>query len=110
MFHDPTRNGRATDPRVALLLLFRQTMRSALCAVVIIAGVVMFTRQDSGTVSAAPAHAVDAGVLDARDTRKDVYGNEIAPAVADYLIDPYGEMYESHAPDTALPKLGQPES
>ena len=30
--------------------------------------------------------------------------------VADYLVDPYGEMYESHAPDTALLKLGQPET
>jgi hypothetical protein len=48
--------------------------------------------------------------VDARDVRRDVYGNNIAPAVADYLVDPYGEMYESHAPDTALLELGQPET
>jgi len=84
-------------------------MRSALGLVVIIAGLVLFLRDDSATVSAT-ARGTYEDVMDARDSRKDVYGNEIAPAVTDYLIDPYGEMYESHAPDTALLKLGQPQS
>ena len=95
---------------MAPLLLIGQTMRSALGLVVIIAGLVLFSRADSATVSAGVSRGSYEDVMDARDSRKDVYGNEIAPAVADYLIDPYGEMYESHAPDTALAKLGQPES
>ena len=78
--------------------------------VVIIAGVVLFTREDAPTVSAAPAQLQSHDIVDGRGTRRDVYGNLIAPAVADYFVDPYGEMYESHAPDTALPELGQPES
>ena len=77
-------------------------MRSACCVVVIIAGVVLFGRDDSRTVSAAAAHSNHEEILDARDVRHDVYGNEIAPAVGDYLVDPYGEMYERHAPDTAV--------
>ena len=93
---------------MALQLLHAAAMRSGLAAAVIIAGVVLFARGDSGTLSAAPG-AVD-GTVDARDAREDVYGNEIMPAVADYLVDPYGEMYESHAPDSALLELGQPES
>ncbi len=36
----------------------------------------------------------------------DVYGNEIESASEDYRIDPRGEMYERHSPDTALPRLG----
>jgi hypothetical protein len=95
---------------VALQLLSQESMRSALCVVVIIAGVVVFSREDSRTVSAAPAVLNKSEVVDARDSRRDVYGNQITPAVADYLVDPYGEMYERHAPDTALLELGQPES
>lgn len=35
----------------------------------------------------------------------DVYGNEIEAASEDYRIDPRGEIYERHSPDTALPRL-----
>jgi hypothetical protein len=38
----------------------------------------------------------------------DVYGNQIDEAVGDYRVDPRGDMYEGHAPDTALLKLGPP--
>ena len=93
---------------MALQLLSAGSMRSGFAAAVIIAGVVLFSRVDSGTLSAAPAASYEFD--DARDARQDVYGNEIMPAVADYLVDPYGEMYESHAPDSALLELGQPES
>jgi len=37
--------------------------------------------------------------------RIDVYGNEIDEAVGDYRVDPRGDMYERHSPDTALLKL-----
>ena len=38
----------------------------------------------------------------------DVYGNQIDEAVGDYRVDPRGDLYEQHAPDTALLKLGPP--
>jgi hypothetical protein len=38
----------------------------------------------------------------------DLFGNQIDEAVGDYRIDPRGDMYEQHAPDTALLKLGPP--
>ena len=38
--------------------------------------------------------------------RVDLNGNEIDDAVGDYRIDGRGELYERHAPDTALPHLG----
>lgn len=40
------------------------------------------------------------------DTRIDLYGNDVSDAVGDYRVDPYGELYEGHAPDTAVLKLG----
>ena len=54
--------------------------------------------------------------LPARDPREDEWaqprvdlnGNEIDAAVSDYRVDPRGEMYERHAPDTALLHLGAP--
>ena len=38
--------------------------------------------------------------------RIDLNGNEINDAVGDYRVDGRGELYERHAPDTALPHLG----
>lgn len=40
----------------------------------------------------------------------DRYGNEIETAIGDYRVDPLGEMYEQHSPDTALPQLAPPEA
>lgn len=37
--------------------------------------------------------------------RIDLYGNQIDEAVGDYRVDPRGELYERHAPDTAVLKL-----
>src|SRR3954462_2977226 len=36
------------------------------------------------------------------DPRVDLNGNEIDEAVSDYRVDGRGELYERHAPDTAL--------
>lgn len=48
-------------------------------------------------------------LLDAISTpvepRVDVYGNEIDDAVSDYRIDPRGDVYESHSPDTEVSRL-----
>jgi hypothetical protein len=38
----------------------------------------------------------------------DVHGNQVDEAVGDYRVDPLGDLYERHSPDTALLKLGAP--
>ena len=43
------------------------------------------------------------------EPRVDLNGNEIDVAVGDYRVDPRGELYERHAPDTALIHLSAPE-
>ena len=43
------------------------------------------------------------------EPRLDVNGNEVDDAVGDYRIDRGGEMFERHAPDTALLHLSAPE-
>jgi hypothetical protein len=43
------------------------------------------------------------------EPRFDLNGNEVDEAVGDYRIDPEGQMYERHAPDTALLHLSAPE-
>ena len=58
------------------------------------------------------ATAVSEEVMKGREPfvepRVDLYGNEISDAVGDYRVDPRGELYERHAPDTAVLKLGEP--
>jgi hypothetical protein len=49
-----------------------------------------------------------AGDDDWVESRVDLNGNEVDDAIGDYRVDLRGEMYESHAPDTALPHLGAP--
>ena len=43
------------------------------------------------------------------EPRVDLNGNELDVAVGDYRVDTHGEMYERHAPDTALIHLSSPE-
>jgi hypothetical protein len=43
------------------------------------------------------------------EPRVDLNGNEVDAAVGDYRVDRRGEMYERHAPDTALIHLSAPE-
>jgi len=40
----------------------------------------------------------------------DVYGNEIEDALTDYRIDPAGDIYERHSPETEVARLGPPVS
>lgn len=42
------------------------------------------------------------------DPRVDVYGNDIEDAIGDYRIDPGGDSYESHSPDTEVTHLSAP--
>ncbi len=38
----------------------------------------------------------------------DLEGDEVTPAVATYKFDAQGNIYETHAPHTEVPKLGSP--
>ena len=40
----------------------------------------------------------------------DLYGNDVASAVAKYNLDADGSLYEAHSPQTQLPRLGSPKS
>lgn len=40
----------------------------------------------------------------------DRYGNEVERAISDYRIDYRGDLYERHSPQTAMPRLLQPEA
>jgi hypothetical protein len=41
---------------------------------------------------------------------RDIYGNQVDRAVGGYRVDPRGDLYEEHNPDTAVLKLGPPSS
>lgn len=62
------------------------------------------------TTSVSPARARRKMEANGRfaQPRIDLYGNEIRGAVGDYRVDPRGDLYERHAPDTAVLKLGSP--
>ena len=70
---------------------------------------VMRSQVDTTSVRDDVADAVKHGTAhddDWADPRVDLNGNEIDDAVGDYRVDRLGEMYERHAPDTALLHLG----
>ena len=54
-------------------------------------------------VMAASRDAADRAAVDA-------YGNEVTDAVAEYSLDPAGDLYELHSPQTELPRLASPKS
>jgi hypothetical protein len=58
--------------------------------------------------TASPAVPAAAAVTRAAGPRVDLYGNQVFEAVGDYRVDPRGEIYERHAPDTAVLRLGPP--
>jgi hypothetical protein len=43
-------------------------------------------------------------------TPTDLFGNEVEQAVADYRVDPRGDIYERHSPDTAVMRPGRPKT
>ena len=57
---------------------------------------------------APPTAPAPADVTRASGPRVDLYGNQVFEAVGDYRVDPRGEIYERHAPDTAVLRLGPP--
>jgi hypothetical protein len=50
----------------------------------------------------------DFGTFDRQDAPLDLYGNEVADAIATYKLDPTGVLYEEHSPNTEIPVLGVP--
>jgi hypothetical protein len=61
----------------------------------------VFGPQDDST---APAPSVDA------EGQRDLSGNDVTDAVATYRLGADGSLYESHSPQTEVPKLGPPKS
>jgi hypothetical protein len=47
---------------------------------------------------------------DDSDGPVDLLGNEVTDAVAKYKFDSTGSLYETHSPQTELPRLGSPKS
>jgi len=47
-------------------------------------------------------------LLKAGEPHLDIYGNEIEDALGDYRIDPAGDVYERHSPETEVARLGPP--
>ena len=47
---------------------------------------------------------------DGEDGVRDLYGNDVASAVAKYSFDATGSLYEVHSPQTELPRLPSPKS
>ena len=95
---------------------------AAIGMAIIVAGSHMWTTQSSArqiqviarpsasttSVIDSAARTVPARGDDWSEPRVDLNGNEIDAAVGDYRVDRRGEMYERHAPDTALLRLGAP--
>jgi len=44
------------------------------------------------------------------DAPVDLLGNEVTDAVAKYRFDATGSLYETHSPQTELPRLSSPKS
>jgi hypothetical protein len=62
------------------------------------------------TPSPSQPHVVATSRDAANDGDLDAYGNEVANAVAEYSLDPAGSLYELHAPQIEIPRLGSPKS
>jgi hypothetical protein len=91
---------------------------------VLVAGALLLPRLVTATHSmpgiseAEPASAedllaaprVDSSSETNEDEATDVYGNDVAAAVATYRFDAGGALYELHSPQTQLPRLGSPKS
>ena len=56
----------------------------------------------------APASEPEVWAAPPAAARVDLYGNEIEAAITEYHIDLRGELYERHAPQTALPEPKRP--
>jgi hypothetical protein len=55
-------------------------------------------------------HLLEEAGVDGREPSMDLYGNEVTEAVAKYLLDSTGAVYEEHSPQTEVPRLAAPTS
>jgi hypothetical protein len=62
-----------------------------------------------GPVEQRPS-VLDQTGAEGRDPSMDLYGNEVIEAVAKYLLDSTGAVYEEHSPQTEVPRLAAPKS
>ncbi len=58
----------------------------------------------------APDTPENAPVTPEPEFRRNLQGDEVSDAVAEYLIDREGNVYELHAPYMEIPRLGAPET
>lgn len=77
--------------------------------------VISDTPQDSGQVFARPGNSdgdLPSSIeVDPDDgTKIDLQGDEVTPALARYRFDAQGNIYETHAPHTEVPRLGPPQT
>ena len=99
----------------------RRVLAVAICVGAVIGGRAAWQQTSVGAVAMAGQYDLGANRIPSLVTdepeyyiepdtvRLDRYGNEIETAINDYRVDPLGEMYELHSPDTALPQLAPPE-
>ena len=70
----------------------------------------------AGAPTEAPEHVeqlpsvLDQAGAERREPSMDLYGNEVTEAVAKYLLDSTGAVYEEHSPQTEVPRLAGPTS
>jgi hypothetical protein len=84
----------------------KRVIAVVICVGLVIAGRLAWTQS---SVSAAAVVTVEPEIVVESDgVLLDRYGNEVETAIGDYRVDPLGEMYERHSPDTALPQLLPP--
>ena len=68
-----------------------------------------FIPDASSTTAVSDFADPDGPLLDWSESRRmDRYGNPIETAIGDYRVDPRGEMYERHSPETAVTRLAVP--
>lgn len=70
------------------------------------------TSQGAGEVLTHPVDPRDdamTGDDDDNATQVDLQGDEVTAAVARYRFDAQGNIYETHAPHTEVPRLGPPQ-
>lgn len=112
------RHGSELSGRVALGLqpsAVEAVVVKAMGAVLIAVAVLAFAggtvvTPPTVTASSSQPQVVEASRDSATESDRDAYGNEISNAVAEYSLDPAGGLYELHAPQVELPRLGSPKS
>jgi hypothetical protein len=101
---------------VALQLLSRHAMTATrvtmgvLWLMMVLCGLLLWNGSATGPPPAGMRVYTTAIPQDAREPagigRRDRYGNDVTEAIGDYRVDPRGDLYEWHNPDTAVLKLG----